>query len=319
MFFIAFLSLSFTGIMLWLEVQKKLEFRSVPASAEKFNAKLCKLNWIAYEPVNFNPEKNIYPMESEILRDLEVLRKFNVRGIITFDAKNTLKVIPKLAKSNGFEGVIMGIANPRDERTMELAIKEAEYVDGYCIGHNQLGIEYSLRTLCRAMNYVRKKTNKPVSTTEYLVNYNKIIKYVNWLFPDIGDIWRKTYDGELKTPELLFAKFSKFVRDSDELARDCRKTVLLKMVSFPSEGEYLEFTEKAQYDFLKKVLSFYNKDIEFPRSIGVSFFSAFDIIWKSTQSGWDRAEQHLGIFKRDYSPKQSANLFKEKLNLYKIR
>ncbi len=284
----------------------------VPPAPTEFTGKLWDLNWIAYEPVNFDPERDIYPTEDEIAKDLEVLRSVKLNGIITFDSKKTLATIPRLARLKGFEGVIMGIHDPTDKQAINLAIREAEHVDGYCIGHNHLGVKkgYNLETLRKTMQYVRKKTIKPVSTTEYLVNYNEIADYVNWLFPDAGGTWRKTSnDSGTKTPDMLFDKFKGYVKDAKTLADRYNKVVFLKMISFPSGG-HPGYTEDAQDRFFQKVLSYQGSDIDFPRSVSLSFFSAFDIAWKTRDKGFDLCEQHVGIFKRDSLPKRAANQFK---------
>lgn len=291
----------------------------VSSSPSKFAAKLWELDWIAYEPVNFDPTRNIYPTEDEIAKDLEVLRSVNLSGIITFDSKKTLLDIPRLAHLKGFEGVIMGIYDPTDKQTIKLAIREAEYVDGYCIGHNRLGTGYNLETLRKAMQYVRERTGKPVSTTEYLVNYDKVANYVNWLFPDVGGTWRKTSnESDIKIPDMLFGKFKEYVGEAKALANHYNKPVLLKMISFPSGG-HPEYTEDAQARFFKMVLNYQRRDIDFPRSVNLSFFSAFDIAWKMPHEGWDPAERYLGIFKRDHSPKSAANQFEEISKIYKRR
>lgn len=283
----------------------------VPPAPFEFNAKLWRLEWIAYEPVNFDPERGIYPTEDEIAKDLEALRIANLSGIITFDSRNSLISVPRLAHQKGFEGVIMGIWDPTDKQSIELAIREADYVDGYSIGHNQLGIGYDLETLRKTMEFVRKKTGKPVSTTEYLANYQRVADYVNWLFPDVGGTWRKTSnESDTKAHSLLFDKFVEYVGESKTLADRYNKAVLLKMISFPSGGNP-EFTEDAQNRFFKMVLNYQCGDINFPRSVSLSFFSAFDIAWKTPDRGWGTAEQYVGLFKRDRSPKPAANQFKE--------
>lgn len=299
------------GLILAILALKDIIFHGkIPPASPEFTAKLYALNWIAYEPVNFDPKRDIYPTEDEIARDLEALRSVrNLDGIITFGCEKTLASIPKLARQRGFKGVIMGIYNPTDKQAIELAIGESEHVDGYCIGHNHLGILYDLKTLCKTMQYVRKKTGKPVSTTEYLANYEKVANYVNWLFPDAGGTWRKIgKESYIKTPDVLFCKFKGYVEEAKILAGRHDKSVFLKMISFPSGG-HPEYTASAQNSFFKMVIDYQGTDINFPRSVGISFFSAFDIAWKTPDEGYDPAEGHVGILKRDHSPKPAANRF----------
>ncbi|MBN2370611.1 MAG: winged helix-turn-helix domain-containing protein [Vicinamibacteria bacterium] len=267
--------------------------------------KLRALHWIAYEPVGYDPVIGRYPSLSSIREDMRVLRRGGLNGLITFRAEGTLAEIPMLAREAGFEGVIMGLRTDQ-ERLVSLAETSAANVDSFCLGHN----EPPSAAVVDIMGAVRDATNKPVTSTWYLDGsndpaYEAITSACDWLFPDVGAPWRERHHGVDRQIEDLEAK----IHRAAALARAHDTVVMLKMVSFPSGG-IAGYSAAEQLGFFSRLLGYYRSPgYPYRASVFLSFFSAFDIEWKTRQAGYSPCERHIGFYGLDRRPKEAAASF----------
>lgn len=291
--------------------------------------KLSRLTWIIYEPIRTNPYKKPQPpiTEDEIRNELTILRtNTNFDGIITISSAGINSRIPEIAKSvriesrpdnkddvnsdkfklpeaKRFEGVIMGILNIDNENELINAINAKEHVDGYCVGNNFPDKAYVPFEVLEAIERIRNSTGKPVTTTlppnGYSI-YSKISNAIDWFFPDVHSDWYfeesadKAYD-QLKDSHILA------VKDIQKEFPD--KPIMLKMISFPSKGSD-GGSEEEQYKFFRKVVEYVKSNMAFPERVYASYFSAYDIMWKTEAENWPPREQFVGLLNSNGEPKK---------------
>lgn len=272
--------------------------------------------WIAYDPTGHNDREKKFPSDPEIMEDLRVLHDCGFSGIVTFGSEGTLWRIPELAKKEGFNGVIMGIADPTKEEEIAQALECSMWVDSYCVGHNTLSRRYDKKIyngdqLVEVIRRVRKTTGKPVTTTEFVSEmqlYPSVWSACDWLFPDIHAYW---HDGAMP-PDAAVQKTVDFAKEAMDVSSEfSNKPFMLKMISFPSGGAE-QLSQKSQSDFYQKLYNRYQNDADAPRGSGQVFFSAFDVEWK-TGPDWEPTERHLGIFDKNRNPKPAAEFFRKKI------
>jgi hypothetical protein len=75
--------------------------------------RLYNIRWVAYAPTNFNPTAAppILPSDDSIRADLEVLKAAGFTGLVTYGAH--LAVTPRIAEEAGFQGLLLGVWDPR--------------------------------------------------------------------------------------------------------------------------------------------------------------------------------------------------------------
>jgi len=270
----------------------------IPAEAMSFENKLLILPWVAYAPTHFNPEAGIFPSETEIRTDLQLLYDTGFRGVITYGSDGTLVHVPRIAKEVGFQGVIMGVYSPTSSLEKENAKSMAEYVDGYCVGNEGLDAgRYNLATLQGAIDEMRANTSKPVTTSEpgdhYLVDVHvpasTLRKLGDWLLPNYAfyPFWQ-TYPSVGREPAAAANLVVEYYNELSALAPD--KTVLIKETGYPSAGVAV-CNEASQAEFFRLLHD---------TSVNFAYFEAFDQPWKA----WAPVEPHWGLFKSDRSPKE---------------
>jgi hypothetical protein len=265
-------------------------------SINDFEVKLQSLKWIAYEPINFNPYTNNFGTIDNIKTELNTLFNHNCTGIITFGIDSILRDIPRIARELKGDsiGIIMGIINVNDKKELEIAIREAPYVDAYCVGHMFTDYSITKKDIINALNYIRKNTNKPVTTTlrpnGYMV-FPEISKNVDWFFPDIhGNWYSKACSKTIFQQSKLYIEELKHVQKTYP-----NKPILLKMISFPS-AEVENATTGEQYNFFRLIIEHTESSMSFPDRMYPSFFSAFDLSWKTPEKNWPLGERFVGFF-----------------------
>ncbi len=267
-----------------------------------FEQKLSSLIWIAYEPTGYDPYKKHFPQEQEIERELAILNDAGFTGVITFSSQQSHGRIPQIAKKQGFRGVIMGIIDVTNKFEIQNALQASPYVDAYCVGHMFTDHGFTIYEVLKTMNLFRKKTKRPVSTTLRPNGYKvfpEISRIVDWIFPDIhGNWYSKSNSSD------VLKQTRAFIKDVSELqVLYPNKPVLLKMISFPSsEAPGASFEE--QYNFYRVLTEYVVSSIEFPERVYPSYFSAFDLLWKTPERGWPLGERYVGFFHSDGTPKQ---------------
>jgi len=257
------------------------------------------LNFIVYDPVNYDPYMNIMPSESSIRKDINILRTYDFDGLITMNCKGTLKHIARIAKEEGFNQVIVGIYDLRDEEELENAISVSNWADAYCVGSRGLNRFYSKSELKDAVKLLRRKTTCCISTTESIVDYLKnpdIISMIDFLFPDVS------ITDSCLTPEYVYDSTIKTAKYAAEKFQSFNKPIFLKMISFPSGGSGC-FSDQKQKNFYYLMLEKAIERKDIPNYIIFTFMSAFDPVWKTDENFWPVYEKYTGLFTSDRQPK----------------
>lgn len=252
--------------------------------------KNTELHWINYSPTNFNPNASQFPSENSIREDFKVLLSRGYNAIITYGSDNILGQVPQIARSEGMEGVIMGIWDPKNTEEFDNAVKAKEFVDGYCEGNEGLtNGRYDLATLKKAMDLLRTRTNKPVTTTEPSTTYTDEWKNLgDWIFPNVHPYW-----SGIKNPNNA-ARWTK--QQYDDFSAGTTRVIVLKEVGLPTAGE-IGMSEENQNRYYNALDSMMNSD-----KVMFSYFEAFDQPWKNNLP----VEPHWGLFDKDRQPKEAA-------------
>ena len=256
------------------------------ADVDDFPVKFETLQWVAYAPTHFNPQKNIYPGGLSIEEDLKLLKRAGFNGIITYGSLGSLAYVPRIAKALGFKGVIMGVWDIKDFREIKNAVDSSSYVDGYCVGNEGLGQRYELEELESVIDAVKAKTGKPVTTTEQIGDYAKryMLELGDWIFPNAHPFFCN-----IRSPKEAVRWVEKYYRIMKRSAPSGRP-VLFKEIGFPTRGDR-GCNENSQKDFF---LLMELTDVKF------AYFEAFDQYWKRHLA----VEPYWGLFDRNRKPKK---------------
>ena len=249
---------------------------------------------VAFQPRGFREVPALqYPSRSQVAEDLQLLRQAGFRSLVTYGAADVLGDIPELARNAGFDGmVIMGIWDPFSKTERDNAIAQAIFVSGYCVGNEGLGIRYSPDDLKDRMADLRRKTGKPVTTSEPLSRYiagpdqTWLVENSDWLFP-IAHPYLDIQQGGPAAVDWVVSR-------CNYLQAASRKRLILKEVGLPTHGAAC-CTEETQAEFFR-LLS----------RVGIEhfMFEAFDQPFKRGTGVLAEIEQHWGIYRADGSPKK---------------
>ncbi len=249
---------------------------------------------IAYQPREYVPTDEASVLSDEqIIADLQLLVGVGFRSLVTYSATDDMAKIPGIARKEGFdETIIMGIWDPFSSEEWRNAVKNAPFVDGYCIGNEGLGIRYTPQELAVKMEELRRLTGKPVTTSEpidsYISGHHKewLLKHSDWLFPIAHPYWAN-YEDPAKGVAWVVAYH-------DLLVVLANRQVMLKEVGHPTIFP-VEFNENRQTEFFQLLDS---------HRISFFFFEAFDQPWKGNTIEERRVEAYWGIFRADGTPKK---------------
>jgi exo-beta-1,3-glucanase (GH17 family) len=261
------------------------------------------LNWIIYDPTDYDPLANRFPSEASMRTDLRVLRQHGFNGLVTTTLQGTLLQIPRIAHEEGFLMVIGGVWNPTDDTELAPAIDMAEYIDAYCIGHSGLSKRYRLVDLQDLTARVSRATGRPVSVSELVADYETTPALVNlgdFMFPDAHGQW---HGGE--QPDEVWAETVALGRKLASLPANSDRSILLKMVSYPSGGAS-GLTLESQLMFYRFAVENVRNRTDMPSRVKLAFLGAFDTPWKSPEAGWAPSEQHTGLFTHSRDPKPAV-------------
>jgi exo-beta-1,3-glucanase (GH17 family) len=272
------------------------EGHEVGAAAEKWQEELLRIVWVAYSPPSADPGKGVEPTPTAISEDLAVLRKAGFTGLVTYGSSGLLgRELPALAQSQGFQGLIPGIWNPSNQEEISAAEAAAKnpIVLGFCVGNEGLRHRYQLLELSAAVEGLRKKTGKPVTTTEIIEEYSdeNLLRLGDWVFPNAHPFFHNQLDPE-RAVGWTKAAF-------DDLKRRADRPVIFKEVGLPTagdpQGRLSEAAQEQYYVGLAKT------DVKFV------YFEGFDQPWKTHLP----IEPHWGIFQADRTPKVLAKRLME--------
>ena len=260
---------------------------------------------IAYQPKGFSPDLANNGLSRKGLRqDIRSLKNAGFQSIVTYGAQGLLADIPVIALTEGFHTIIMGVWDPLSEAELENAIKQKNYVTGYCVGNEGLGKRYSQTQLGVAMNHIREKTGLPVTTSEPVNKYfngphkDWLIRNSDWIFPNAHPFWSNQFDAE-QAANWIVTRY-------DYLAATSNKKIILKEAGFPSFGRD-GFTEKKQLAFFQKLHK---------KLILYFYFEAFDQPWKQAAKEKDKSEAHWGLYTSEGFPKKTVEWLRKNGHLH---
>jgi exo-beta-1,3-glucanase (GH17 family) len=283
------------------DLDAKRELRA--ENLQALNDKLLDptINWITYEPTDEDPYRKpqgYYGDVDSIPTELARLKKAGFTGLVTFSAEGASASIPELAHGLGFRAIIMGVTHVDKEIEIQHAVK-AKYVDGYCIGHNALARGISISVIISAMQRVRSETQKPVTTTLNIRDY-PTYKYLNdvsdWFMPDAHYEWTKDTDASNAERQLAY-KVRQLAQFRD--VKYPQKLIQLKMLGLPTNDTLAG--EKAQASYLQWCWQYFQHNC--PPGIWPTYFSGYDIPWKTPSMNWGHGEMSVGLFTAKGDPK----------------
>jgi exo-beta-1,3-glucanase (GH17 family) len=278
---------------------------SVYINQDDVNLLMARRLWITYDPITYNPYKSPNPDIPSMEKELSWIKNARFTGIITFNSRDNFSKIPELAKKQGLS-VIMGIWNPLDRQELANAIAKKKYVDGYCVGNNCLNKDYSFAQLTHALQVIRFRTKKPVSTTEPICKYlldERLINLGDWIFPDVHS--SIPIDDPVRDGKELINLSQKLSKKLSGQIVSRSKLILLKFVTYPDSGILnTSFDEQKRY-FTYILKNHRTVMPEIPSNVYISFHSAFDMPWKNNPSFnlWD---PYTGLLNADGEPRPAV-------------
>ncbi len=253
--------------------------------------KVSSIIWVAYSPPSANPDKGIEASCESIREDLAVLRQAEFTGLVTYSSAGILgSELPKMAQTEGFKGLIMGIWDPSSQEEINNA-KAASLIPivlGFCIGNEGLEKRYGTTVLAGAIQNLREATGKPATTTEEIDDYfdGALFGLGDWVFPNAHPY----FHNQVNPDEAV--SWSKAAYD--DLRRRTDLFVMFKEVGLPTAGDLEGTLSEANQERYYKDLA--KTDVQFV------YFEAFDQPWKTHLP----VEPHWGIFRSDRTPKLLA-------------
>jgi exo-beta-1,3-glucanase (GH17 family) len=269
-----------------------------------------KPKWIAYEPSNWNPYQSRNLDLDPVAEELFWIQQAGFDGVITFTSRGHFAEIPRLAKERGL-AVIMGVWDPQNYDEIDAAISQREFVNAYCVGHDGWPHRYSYEVLVKAIDHIRFRTGRPVSTTQrinYYLNDKRFLSLGDWLFPDtLLPLMEKDSYVHTVNVERDVATTIQLANKLDQINQG-GKPILLKMVGYPAQiDDYdSDVSDDAQAKFFI-ALGNAQKDVgtSLSTNIFISMYSAFDMSWKHGPPFYDW-ESQTGLFERDGRPRPAV-------------
>jgi hypothetical protein len=265
---------------------------------------------VAYDPTQKRLDRRLQPVQSTLEsmeHDLDVIRKCGFSGIVTTDAKGTMTEVPRLAHERGMR-VIMGVFDPQHSDELYRAARQKRYVDAYCCGGAGLPDRYGLDTLRKAVDFLKRRTGKPVAISEYVQSYTEEVAAIgDWLFPD-------AHVSLADEPDLAVYS-SDPARDSERLftlvaqmaphTRNGARPLVFHRVGYPWDGEIVwGGSREKQAEFFRRVLQrvngFNNFEQGLPKATIVAM-GAFDTPWKEGP-GFEKWERKSGLIEHQAGP-----------------
>jgi exo-beta-1,3-glucanase (GH17 family) len=244
--------------------------------------------WIAYSPTGSEPTPS---STDAITADLKVLKKDGFQGIVTYGCDGLKKEIPRIAREEGIDFVVLGIWDPTSDEEISNARDVARFVDAYCVGNEGVGGEkrYTLAELGRTIEALQQWSGKPVTTSEQIEDYftiPELRELGDWLFPNVHPYWHK------KVAEPDASHWT-----NDQFQKLCAaaptKIVLCKEVGLPTGSLDIETKlpdEKSQLDYYAALKKTETRFV---------YFEAFDQVWKKNHP----VEPFWGLYRSDRTPK----------------
>ena len=254
-----------------------------PVSAPNWPDQISGFSYSPFQQGQY-PQKDQYPTDDEMRRDLEILSKLT-DNIRTYSVDGTLGNIPKLAEEFGLRvtlGIWISPDQARNEREIQKAIELANHsrsVVRVVVGNEALfREEITPEELIVLLDRVRAAVKVPVTTSEQWhiwEKYPQLAKHVDLIAAHILPYWEF----------IPMDKAGEFVL---ERARDLKKMfpkkpLLLSEVGWPSNGRMRGGADATQADqaiYLRTLVNTLNR-----RGYNYFVIEAFDQPWKASDEG----------------------------------
>ncbi|MEB0204137.1 glycosyltransferase [Pseudomonas sp. CCC3.1] len=254
-----------------------------PVSAPNWPDQISGFSYSPFQQGQY-PQKDQYPTDDEMRRDLEILSKLT-DNIRTYSVDGTLGNIPKLAEEFGLRvtlGIWISPDQARNEREIQKAIELANHsrsVVRVVVGNEALfREEITPEELIVLLDRVRAAVKVPVTTSEQWhiwEKYPQLAKHVDLIAAHILPYWEF----------IPMDKAGQFVL---ERARDLKKMfpkkpLLLSEVGWPSNGRMrggADATPADQAIYLRTLVNTLNR-----RGYNYFVIEAFDQPWKASDEG----------------------------------
>jgi hypothetical protein len=244
--------------------------------------------WITYDPSEMTLDKEhgrapVYPSLASIDDDLGEIAAAGFNGILTTSANGPLVEAPRLAQRRGMR-VIMGLWEPTSAQERLAAVRQAAYVDAYCLGSDGLRTRYSLGDLRNAVHRIKRSTGRPVTVSEPIRNYEEdpqLASLGDWLFPDshltLKDQWRNSNVDVERDVRLFMESTEHTVRE----ARRLGKPLVFRNVGYPYRG-IPGASRAAQAEFFRLLLEQLHDPHAGPGiKVALVAQTAYDAPWKT--------------------------------------
>lgn len=248
---------------------------------------------VGFAPRNYDPRYKDFPLKSELKADLDLLREAGFTGVVTYTSEGSIAYVPELAKEAGLEVVGQGIWSPKNRDEIEAAVKQKDNVNFYVVGNEGIQNDlYTIEQLTSAIEEMRARTGKPVSTTEPLATYEKypdLYTLGDWVSINHHAWWANERDPK-RAAEWTAEAYERVKDTLSALRGDDR--LVFKEVGMPTSGD-LNASEENQRAFFRLIQE---KDLAF------GYFEAFDMPWKTREP----VEPYWGILREDGSGKPAV-------------
>jgi exo-beta-1,3-glucanase (GH17 family) len=269
------------------------------------------LHWISYSPLHYNPESSpqVQPSKEDLEADLTVLKNAGFGGVVTYGCmESQATLFPEVASKLGFK-IIIGIWDPNSPKELDNAVAAAKNpnVLAVCVGNeglldkHNMSKRYTLAQLTTAINNVRSRTGKPVTTSQQAKSYSEqpLIDICDFLFPTIHPYWEGDHEGR---PE-LFNPIKGGEWTVGELqtirSRGNGKITVAKEVGYPTGGCKGRCNEQTQSEY-------YVYMTQSPMRKAFCYFEAYDQAWKQHND----TEPYWGLYYGDRRPKPAMAAIK---------
>lgn len=235
--------------------------------------------WVTYTPTNYDPAVGGEIAQTNLSGDLYLLAQSGFTGLVTTTSTSGFDIIPQLARANGFQLVIMGIYDPKNEGEINQAIAAAPFVDAYALGHCGLGTDYTIEDLRVAVSMLNA-AGKSVTIWENSANYVQVMSLCTFMSPVVN-----AYEAGYMTP---ISAMTYSVQEYVNVASlDPTKSTMLFGAGYPTEGG--DFTNEEM-----QMLFFTNMPVDF----AWCFQEAYDQPWRQGPT-----MSHYGLFDQYRNPK----------------
>lgn len=263
--------------------------------------------WVTYDPPSRNPLLEIEATSSSIRDDLHRIHKAGFTGVVTFGSQGSLNLIPQLAKSERL-AVIVGLWDPGNIGEVRRAIEQQRFADAYCVGHDGLDRRggYTFEALKRTIQLVKRRTRRPVATTEEVRRYKdpRLLGLGDWYFPDIhvSLVTGSPYNGTQLDRAMPHDSSLELAKSISVIAAAAERPLMLKMITFPWRGAPRASLDSQAGSYARFLDSIRDPEQPFAARPSVVIHSAFDLHWKIRYPyyEWDL---YTGVLAEDGRPR----------------